>query len=574
MLINSNRENGEELECSLELITFIARCRNDTIIWDQLKGQQLSLLNVIIDGRNDICAQYFNQVKSLKKLSLDKEKKTRTNIEVDGESLSKVLSDLKQLQEFKLENLEIRSLEGSLFNDSQLEKIVFSNNMISNISGNFLEGSTMLKEFTFAGNLLTDLPEELFFTNQNLEIIDLSSNQLRMLPEGLLKRNNLLKSFYVQENKLISIHEFLFSKNSQLEIIDISQNPIREYPEHLLENLQNLKVFFIDQRPIDYTLYLYCKDGPISYEFFKITFELEEVNLSYCNIRDLPVGLLNNLEKLKKFDFTKNAIWFISDDFFLNNENLEVIFLLSNQIKILPENLLKNLPKLKLFDIRDNSLTSISKNFFSKNLQIEEIDMSNNPIKILPVLLFANLEMLKVLYVEEFPPNSISSHVVSNNKKLKYLNLSNNENISTIIESENLFKNNVELQELHISNSRIQNLPDNFLKLLKKLKKIDLSYNNEINAIPENFFSNNELLEIVDMFGYDQFPQLPKTLLNGLKSLKMFYLNRFLLDSVNQTNFFTVNAEKASQIYFIHGKPIPRYPMYIQSRLGYRLKYL
>jgi Leucine-rich repeat (LRR) protein len=71
------------------------------------------------------------------------------------------------------------------------------------------------------------------------------------------------------------------------------------------------------------------------------------------------------------------------------------------------------------------------------------------------------------------------------NQKIKYLERGN-------------FKHQGTLQELHLNNNQIENLPEDAFSDLRNLKQLILSYN-KIEQLPEKIFKNLKNIERIDL---------------------------------------------------------------------------
>lgn len=95
---------------------------------------------------------------------------------------------------------------------------------------------TLLQEFLFSRNSLTDFPE---FMGQliNLRVIDVSKNNIKVIPLELRSLLHL-ETLIISDNQVTHLPLFLGTL-PKLSFLAVARNPIEEYPEDLIESSQN-----------------------------------------------------------------------------------------------------------------------------------------------------------------------------------------------------------------------------------------------------------------------------------------------------------------------------------------------
>jgi Leucine-rich repeat (LRR) protein len=402
-----------------------------------------------------------------------------------------------------------------------------------------------------------------------LKEVNLNGNRIEKLPEGFFNLNKLTKIF-LNGNKLSELQN-LFSSFNELTHLDLGSNDLSNIPDtiYLLKNLSYLNLGSND------------KITQISNLIGNLT-KIEELFLDTCHIREIPKEFCN-LKKLKTINLNYNELTSLPDPLH-NLPELENIGLKRNKISNLP-NSLSGLSNLKHLDFEECELENVSnsigdlKKLETLNLQRNKIISITEQIKNCELLTIFNLQENSTL---ENLPESIGELscleslnlfgckkveklplTISKLKKLKILDIRDT-NISKlpeeifelssllelkmynvqIAELSPSIKKLSELEYLDLRSTKIRELPneigelsklnklecsklykplpDNFCKL-KKLKELNVSFENVQNPFPENF---GELSSLERLSTWSKnMNQLPDSFgnLHNLKTLSMRY---------------------------------------------------
>ena len=192
-----------------------------------------------------------------------------------------IFSDQKQFKSFLFVRMKgclgssIGSLKlaGTMFHNSNVQKIRFIKTGETEIPSNFLSGCSKLEMFQLQDGALVRLPPHLFKDSRNISYVDFSGNSLESLPpqlfEGLtglttvrLKRNNFysldqnlfkniknIKIIHLQSNRINTIEISALKNNKQIEEIDLSGNAFTEIPKELTQT-ESLKTIRLAQNAI------------------------------------------------------------------------------------------------------------------------------------------------------------------------------------------------------------------------------------------------------------------------------------------------------------------------------------
>ncbi|XP_033325187.2 extracellular matrix protein 2 [Megalopta genalis] len=254
-----------------------------------------------------------------------------------------------------------RNLTGH-FNDSQWT--IKAVNVMS-FTGNSLVHVKPFPEVAIArlvlqANQITKIDDGAFMKLINLTELDLSRNNLtadNLQPDAFQGRFSTrnyeplakLTRLSLAYNQLHSLHQDLFEHVPNLKVLDLSHNLFTR----------------IDQRTL-----------------FAITSlaKLEELNLSYCGLKDIPTTFLYSLRKLTKLDLSGNQINAPPADLG-EAMSLEYLYLDENPIQIINESSsFPAMPKLKQLSLCCMPhLTVIGKGAFGGLQSLEHVRIQNCP---------------------------------------------------------------------------------------------------------------------------------------------------------------------------------------------------
>ncbi|CAL4064553.1 unnamed protein product, partial [Meganyctiphanes norvegica] len=264
----------------------------------------------------------------------------------------------------------------------------------------------------------------------NLIKLDLGRNGIKNIDEAAFANLYDLKGLVLAYNNLsaeiLETHVFKGTNMLQplgLEELDLSYNNLHSLEGHTLQYLPNLTKLHINNNPIH--------DIPYDMATAINTLEnLEELDLSQCNLDRLPYHFLTDLRKLRK------------------------LTLAGNKLSIVPAEV-NYAHSLTYLNLNGNPITTIMKGDFSEALRnVQELELSGMPVlRSVGPEAFSSLDHLAVLKM-------------CDNPKLRSINMY----------AFTFFDLNRQLQEIYLQSNALTTLAEDMLPWTT-LKVVDLQNN-------------------------------------------------------------------------------------------------
>lgn len=228
-----------------------------------------------------------------------------------------------------------------------------------------------------------------------------------------------------------------------------------------LETMNSLEVE-IDTKSLKYVFFDNSKVESFTEEFIEQLKGVEFLNANDVGLERVDGRSLRKLEELMIFWGGLNQIKRLEADSFSGNRKLEEIYLKFNKISFIDEAAFKNLYQLLILDLSSNKLNSL--NLIFKSLKsLIHLDLSSNLIDKLPENVFKNLIKLKSLKLQKNNLKSLNPVVFEPLKSLEFIDVSFNKSPIKVIPGD-LFKQNINLQQIYFVSSKIQSIDRNFFQ--------------------------------------------------------------------------------------------------------------
>jgi Leucine-rich repeat (LRR) protein len=106
---------------------------------------------------------------------------------------------------------------------------------------------------------------------------------------------------------------------------------------------------------------------------------LEELYVTYQQIKFVERANFEHLENLKKLWLNNNQIENLPEDVFWDLKNLEYLHLQNNKIEHLPDKIFMNLKNIIIIDVASNRIKHFPSNLLVENLELFIFCTDNNP---------------------------------------------------------------------------------------------------------------------------------------------------------------------------------------------------
>ncbi|TYJ38682.1 hypothetical protein E1A91_A04G008800v1 [Gossypium mustelinum] len=385
------------------------------------------------------------------------------------------------------------ALEGLVQNLTEVRHLFLDEINMSSINPHvFTNLSSSLRSLSLAGcDLQGKFPKNIFYL-PNLNFLNLGGNQNINLDHLKFNRSSNLE--YLDLKWVSFSTEFIDSVDNlkALKYLDLSGNSFFQGLSVSITNLSSLEYLIIR----DANLFAGLPDStwsPVSLKF---------LDLSHSNLSGPVPRSLGNLLQLTHLDLSMNQLSGQIPLSILNLTQLEYLGIAGNSLEgsipdevtafpnlihlDLSENLLNGTlpswlytaPSLKEIYLSQNQFSGHIKKFQSKSLEL--IDLRNNKLQgPLPSSIFKLLNLTHLFLSSNNLSGVIEFSMLSNLPNLKHLDLSYN--------SLSLTSNatsTVNLKSLLLSSCNLSEFPQ-FLKGLKSLESLDLSYNRIEGKFPQ-----------------------------------------------------------------------------------------
>ncbi|TTA98329.1 Toll-like receptor 7 [Bagarius yarrelli] len=390
-------------------------------------------------------------------------------------------------------------------------------------------------EFDCHGRKLSVMPHVYFNTTS----LDVSKNNIKKLTVDSLKDLQKLKNLslnWMNQNQPVNIRKGVFANLTSLEILELNGVGLLKVPAHLPNSLKQIRLDennisslgpkdFLKRNNLTH-LYLskncYYRNPCLMYfDIENNTFsgldKLEHLSLSYNNITHVPRYLPASLITL---ELASNMISFIREDDFKDLQNLKTLKIQGNCPRC------HNAPYPCIpcangsIDIHDRA--------FDKLTNLRLLQLAGNSISIIKKAWFKNMSQLRELYLSfNFLTSQIEDGAfLSNLRLLRKLDLSYNYELQVYPETVTLspaFANLQSLRTLHIQGlvfKKIQNDTLAPLYGLQNLSTLDIGVN-FIVAVDPNIFNQFPNLKLLYLSENRLYPIANSTVKNLNENMKM-----------------------------------------------------
>ncbi len=387
--------------------------------------------------------------------------------------------------------------------------------------------------------------EDAFEGLESLEYLDISDNNVLGFPDAALGRLPNLKRLKADYNRIRALNYEILRSVKGLEELSLAYNIIPSFPEGTFRDLGNLKILNLYGNQIEAV-----DQG---------TFAGTEANLEYL---DLGYNLIEVVEEisypaLKYLNLAKNKLRSVEGSFNLL-ANLNVLVLTENAIEEITPYTFAGMENLISIDMSKNYVRRLDQGVFSNNY-LNEVNMSGNLLKELEQATFVNLPILEVLDLSHNDIVGIKNGAFDAIPRLKRLllqynrmssykgdffaNMDNDTDLHTLDMSYNeltylypeSFVYHPQLMSVNFAHNKFSFFPTQFIRGLKQLKDLDLSFN-LIKSVDDGDFSNLPRLKDLDLSS-NEIESVSETAFQNSTQLQKINLSKNKVSSLKSDTF-------------------------------------
>ncbi|XP_023241913.1 chaoptin-like [Centruroides sculpturatus] len=471
-----------------------------------------------------------------------------------------VFSKLSALTSLDLDNNLITEIEGRPFPPS-LVTLTLSHNQLTSVPLYALSNLKNLNWFQIGGNLFHEIPQILPIPVKQMEKLDFSNNLITSLPANLFNSSFNIRDFHLEFNFLKTLNNSTFnglklerlslSNNrlsscsldsflgleSTLRTIDLSFNLFSEVPSCLF-NLNQLTHLYLRG---NFLKKIKQKD------FGRFKEVLQVLDLSSNLLKRIPSEALNSSMNLLRLSLQDNLIYQIDKDDFIWAESLTKLSLASNKIMDLSEDVFSHLKKLRELRLSYNMLTFVDPHFLlpiSETIEMLDFSYAFTEHVTLPRIRFEELRRLKWLQLDHNTLSNLTVSPLISLPTLFHFDLEGNR-LKTV---DGLFPESTHkhVNSLLLSNNDIDVINSGTFTKFPSVTSIIL-YNNKIKAIREDGFRDMKLLHTI-VLAHNQLVYVEDGSFRNLNHLTNVFLQDNFL-TVFSLNIFNGSGDSSNPMY-------------------------
>ncbi|CAG9836536.1 unnamed protein product [Diabrotica balteata] len=435
--------------------------------------------------------------------------------------------DLFTISNTNLNSLSTENSKLIISCESNHTVLDFSNTNLTKIEKNFFDNITAgaCFELNLSFNNLSNLKDSIL-GKAGIKKIDLSFSELKDINFEVFESYNRIAEINLTgnylERSICGGDIVLYSMYS----LDMSLNSLTEVNSYIFRNCINLKYINMSQCLIEY----------VASDSFKSLQKLESINLSNNKIIAIESDTFHNLQNLIVLDISENNLESIKENAISNLDSLEEILVSRNNFYethklTIYSGAFQDLSKLKELRLSELGIVKIMPGAFKNLLNLNIIDLRNNDFTAIDSV-FSNIQT-QALYLGKI------SDPLHFDSSVNITNLFLQTDYQEILEEQ--FIVSINLKHLHILDSTISHISDNFLLGSYKLEYIHFENTTVKSAGSKVFAGLFNLLDLNATIFFNEIEVLEDNMFNDLFNLKSLHISNGKLTKIKKDAFFGLN---------------------------------
>nr|XP_020858885.1 leucine-rich repeat-containing G-protein coupled receptor 6 isoform X2 [Phascolarctos cinereus] len=332
-------------------------------------------------------------------------------LRLSGNHLSHIpgqaFSGLYSLKILMLQNNQLSRIPAeALWELPNLQSLRLDANLISVVPERSFEGLSSLRHLWLDDNALTEIPIRALNNLRSLQAMTLALNQIGFIPDYAFQNLTSLVVLHLHNNQIQHLGTNSFEGLHNLETLDLNYNELLEFPV-AIRTLGRLQEFHFYDNPIQFvgrsafqylpklhTLSLNGATDIRELPDLKGTTSLEILTLTRAGIRLLPLGMCQQLPRLRVLELSHNQIEELPS--LRRCQKLEEIGLQHNQMWEIGADTFSQLSALPALDLSWNVIRFIHPEAFVTLHSLVKLDLTNNQLATLPLAGLSGLVHLKL----------------------------------------------------------------------------------------------------------------------------------------------------------------------------------
>eukprot|EP00795_Rhopilema_esculentum_P011574 gene11574-21810_t len=293
---------------------------------------------------------------------------------INGEIPKGFLKKFPNLKLLRLSNNHLRKVP-DLTNLPNLDTLFLSSNDITKFDSDAFQGPRKLKYLYLDRNGIVAVPSAALYPLKRLQTLSLKGNRIKKVKSRSFYGLKKLYRLNLKDNNLSQFPKKVLQDVKQVSTLVLGRNKISSIPPFAFDGFSSLKA-----------LKVHCNNGATKLTQFpdlKGTLKLKELDLTYCNLQDMPADFCQNRTHLITLDLKHNRIESL-DGALTNVKTLMDLDLSSNHIKRIEKDDFLGLKRVDKLDLSHNLIEDIHPGAFESFHKLEVLSLESNKLKKFP----------------------------------------------------------------------------------------------------------------------------------------------------------------------------------------------